>query len=45
MFIVTLVFENFEENINKTFQAFLLLANEEKWQFYWWVGWTNDSCA
>ena len=31
MFIVTLVFENFGENINK---IYLLLINEEDRQFY-----------
>ena len=35
MFIVTLVFENFGENINKIFWGYLLLTSEEKSRFYW----------
>ena len=42
MIIVTLVFENFGENINKIFWECLLRTNEEKWQFYWCV---NSACA
>ena len=42
MLIVTLVFENFGENMNKIFWGCLLLTDEEKWRFYWWVGWANN---
>ena len=42
MFIVTLVFEDFGENINKVFWGCLFLTNDEEWRFYWWVGWSND---
>ena len=42
MFIVTLVFEYFGENIIKVFWGCLFLTSEEEWQFYWWVGWSND---
>ena len=42
MIIVTLVFENFGENINRIFWGCLLRANEEKRRFYWCV---NSACA
>ena len=42
VFIVTLVFGNFEENINNIFWGCLLLTDEEKWRSYWGVGWANN---